>query len=62
MRALERAGWVVQRVRGSHHRLIGPDGQRVTVPVHGAKTLPVDTIKSIIDQSGMTVEEFVQLG
>jgi predicted RNA binding protein YcfA (HicA-like mRNA interferase family) len=33
----------------------------VSVPVHGAKTLPIGTIKGIIDKTGMTVEEFINL-
>jgi predicted RNA binding protein YcfA (HicA-like mRNA interferase family) len=33
----------------------------VSVPVHGAKTLPVGTIKGIIDKTGMSVEEFIKL-
>jgi hypothetical protein len=31
------------------------------VPVHGAKTLPVGTIGDILDQAGLSVDEFVAL-
>jgi predicted RNA binding protein YcfA (HicA-like mRNA interferase family) len=61
VRAFERAGWRVDRIRGSHHLLKAPDGRRVTVPVHGAKTLPVGTIDDIIEQAGLSVDEFIAL-
>ena len=39
--ALQRAGFVVVRVSGSHHRLVHRDdpGRATTVPVHGGKDL-----------------------
>ena len=61
VRALRKAGWVVDHIEGSHHILRGPTGRLVSVPVHGAKTLPVGTIKGVIEQSGLSVEEFVTL-
>jgi predicted RNA binding protein YcfA (HicA-like mRNA interferase family) len=36
---LEKAGFFVVRVRGSHHRLTHPDGRSTTVPVHGVETI-----------------------
>jgi predicted RNA binding protein YcfA (HicA-like mRNA interferase family) len=37
------------------------DGRVVSVPVHGSKTLPVGTIKSVIDKAGLTLESFREL-
>src|SRR5713226_6307966 len=43
-KALERRGWTFDRIRGSHHIYVSPDGRRsVPVPVHGNKTLPPGT-------------------
>jgi predicted RNA binding protein YcfA (HicA-like mRNA interferase family) len=61
IRALERAGWYLHRVRGSHHILKAPDGRRVSVPVHGNRTLAIGTIEGIIEQAELTVEEFEAL-
>ena len=36
-------------------------GRIGSVPAHGAKTLPVSTIKSIIEQAGLKVDEFTDL-
>lgn len=63
VRALERAGFVVVRVSGSHFRLVHKDdaSKATTVPVHGSKVLKKGTLRNIINQSGLTVEAFVAL-
>ena len=63
IRALNRAGFVVERIVGSHHVLVHPDDPRhtVTVPVHGNRDLKPGTLRAIIRQSGLTVEEFSKL-
>jgi predicted RNA binding protein YcfA (HicA-like mRNA interferase family) len=61
VRAPERAGWEVRRVRGGHHSVKGPDGRRSTVPVHGNRTVPLWTIDGIIEDAGLTVEQFLDL-
>jgi predicted RNA binding protein YcfA (HicA-like mRNA interferase family)/predicted RNase H-like HicB family nuclease len=58
VRALRKAGWILKRIEGSHHVLEGPGGQIVSVPVHGAKTLPPGTNIGIVDNTGMSVAEF----
>lgn len=63
VRALERGGFDVLRVKGSHHILRKPGvlTSKVIVPVHGAEDLPPGTLRSIIRQSGLTTEEFMAL-
>ena len=39
IQALERAGFAVARVRGSHHFLRHPDGRTTVVPVHAGETI-----------------------
>jgi HicA toxin of bacterial toxin-antitoxin, len=36
-RQLQKAGFTVARVKGSHHILIHPDGRRTVVPVHSGE-------------------------
>ncbi|HVG31168.1 MAG TPA: type II toxin-antitoxin system HicA family toxin [Pyrinomonadaceae bacterium] len=57
-RALERGGFYVH-MAGSHY-ILKKDGLRVTVPYHG-KDLKPRTLASIIEQSGLSVEEFLEL-
>jgi len=58
--ALKRAGFVVVRTSGSHHRLVHKDdpSRATTVPVHKGKDLPRGLVRKIIRDSGLTVEEF----
>jgi predicted RNA binding protein YcfA (HicA-like mRNA interferase family) len=62
LRALERAGFYVHHIKGSHHSLRHPDRPelRVVVPVH-RKDLPPGTLRSIIKQAGLSEEEFIRL-
>ena len=63
VRALQRAGFSVVRITGSHHRLVhGTDPARsTTIAVHGSKSLKRGTLRNIIKQAGLTVDEFVAL-
>jgi predicted RNA binding protein YcfA (HicA-like mRNA interferase family) len=62
IRALERAGFVIHRVTGSHYILKHPakTGVRITVPFHN-RDLKRGTIQSIVKRSGFTNEEFLNL-
>jgi predicted RNA binding protein YcfA (HicA-like mRNA interferase family) len=61
VRALERAGFSVVRVRGSHYQLANPaNGRRVTVPYH-TRDLSRGTLNAILHQSGLTAEDFLKL-
>ena len=62
IRALQRGGFVVVRIKGSHHVMEHPvDGRTTTVPVHAGKSLRKGTLRSILKQAGLTVDEFVDL-
>ena len=59
--ALEKGGFVFDRQKGSHITLIRDNPYaRATVPNHN-KPLKPGTLRSIIRQAGLTVEEFVDL-
>jgi predicted RNA binding protein YcfA (HicA-like mRNA interferase family) len=62
IRALERGGFVVHHVTGSHYALRHPDAPdlRVIVPYHN-KDLKRSTLRSIIKQADLTNEEFLEL-
>ena len=59
IKALERSGFYVHHVSGSHY-VLKKDKLRVTVPYHN-KDLKPGTIRSIIGQAGLTAEEFLAL-
>jgi predicted RNA binding protein YcfA (HicA-like mRNA interferase family) len=48
---LKEYGWVLDRVKGSHHIFIKPGKRSVPVPIHGSKDLPKGLIKAILRQA-----------
>jgi predicted RNA binding protein YcfA (HicA-like mRNA interferase family) len=61
VRALERAGFAVTRVSGSHHVMRHPDGRTVIVPVHAGKDMAKGTLRNILSIAGMTADELRKL-
>ena len=59
IKALERGGFYVHHASGSHY-IMKKEKLRVTVPYHN-KDLKPRTLASIIEQAGLTVEEFLGL-
>ena len=48
-------GWVLERIRGSHHSFRHPTKRsRIAVPVHGHHDLTPGTQRSIMRQAGLT--------
>lgn len=52
IKLLERHGWAVLRVNGSHHRM-GKGHLRTTVPVHGNRDLGRGLLAAIERQTGV---------
>ncbi len=57
---LKRAGFVVKRQSGSHVVLRHSDGRQTYVAIH-TKDVPPGTLKSILRQAQLTLEEFEKL-
>jgi predicted RNA binding protein YcfA (HicA-like mRNA interferase family) len=62
LRALQKAGFYIHHTKGSHYYLKHADkpGLRVTVPYHSGD-LKRRTLMSIVEQSGFSIEEFLEL-
>lgn len=61
IRALERVGWQLDRIRGSHHVMVHVEQRRaLTVPVHN-RELKAGTLAAILRSAGITREELRQL-
>ena len=61
VKALERAGFVVKRQTGSHVIMYKAELRRpISIPQH-PRDLPKGTVRAIIRQAGLTLEEFLQL-
>ena len=59
IRILQRHGFVLISQRGSHQKWRHQDtGKQVIVPFHKGKQLPIGTLQSIMEGSGISEEEF----
>lgn len=60
--ALEKDGWYLKRVRGSHHVLRHPDiPDAIPVPVHGNREIKRGTLSSILRAARLSRDEFIRL-
>jgi len=60
VRFLERRGFSIVRVRGSHHFM--DDGRhRTCVPVHGSEPLKIGTLSAILRDTEISPEDFRNL-
>jgi predicted RNA binding protein YcfA (HicA-like mRNA interferase family) len=55
VKKLEKAGWKVDRITGSHHIMQTPADPKleISIPVHGARDVPKGTLEKILKQSGL---------
>jgi len=62
LRALKKAGFIIDRQEGSHVSLIHPEHLKLTVTVpHHHKDLKKGTLKSILRQAGMDAADLIEL-
>lgn len=60
LRFLENRGFVVVRVRGSHHVVQRAD-LRTVIPIHGNQNLRIGTLRGILRDIEMSPAEFEKL-
>ncbi|MGF1674058.1 MAG: type II toxin-antitoxin system HicA family toxin [Rivularia sp. (in: cyanobacteria)] len=55
---LERQGWELKRITGSHH-IYSKEGidEIISVPVHSNRDLPIGTLKSIMKDAELEEED-----
>ena len=58
IRVLKKLGFEEFHQVGSHKQFKHSDGRRITVPVHPSQDIRRGTMKGIIDDVGISVEEF----
>ena len=61
VRAVLRCGFVLDRSSGSHRVYLHPDGRRCVIPFHASQTLSPRVLSDLVEQLGLTVEEFLDL-
>ena len=58
LKALQRSGFEIDHTTGSHY-ILKKGNLRTSVPFH--MTVKTGTLRSIVTQAGLTVEEFIEL-
>jgi predicted RNA binding protein YcfA (HicA-like mRNA interferase family) len=58
VKVLRRHGFELAGQRGSHQKWRHVNGRQVIVAIHANKAIPVGTLKSIIEGSGIDIKEF----
>lgn len=62
IRRLRKAGFMKWRQSGSHLSMYrSSDNRTVTIPVHFGRDIPKGTLRAIIREAGLSVEEFNKL-
>ncbi len=59
--ALQRVGFEVARVKGSHHFLRHSDGRVTVVPVHAGEIIGPGLLTKILRDCDLTREKFLEL-
>ena len=62
VKALEKQGWHVKRIRGSHHIMRHPSiPDAIPVPVHGNQSIKRGTLGNILRTARISREDFDRL-
>ncbi|HEX2091787.1 MAG TPA: type II toxin-antitoxin system HicA family toxin [Longimicrobiaceae bacterium] len=59
--ALEKAGFEVLRIKGSHHFLRHPDGRATVVPVHAGETIGPGLLTKILRDTDLSRDDLIDL-
>lgn len=55
IKIVNKAGWILVRVKGDHHHFAHPDITGIVTIPHPKKDLPIKTIRSILKQAGIEI-------
>ena len=59
---LEKAGFEIIRIKGSHHRMKHPDGRITTIPVHKNDPISKGLLRKIIREDiAISIDDFNKL-
>jgi predicted RNA binding protein YcfA (HicA-like mRNA interferase family) len=58
---LLKAGFRVDRTKGSHHILKHPDGRKTTVPIHSGDVIRPKLLGSILEDCNLTKDDLINL-
>jgi predicted RNA binding protein YcfA (HicA-like mRNA interferase family) len=62
-RAMLKAGWHLHHAKGAHfyYRHYQHPGKQITIPIHAGEIVPQRTLRSILEQADLTMDDFIKL-
>ncbi|PIP75937.1 hypothetical protein CO134_03840, partial [Candidatus Kuenenbacteria bacterium CG_4_9_14_3_um_filter_39_14] len=60
IKILKNFGFVEHRQKGSHLILKHSDGQRAVIPIHQGRDIPTGTLRSILNDADIPVDELIK--
>jgi len=61
VKAMQKLGFELHHVKGSHHVLRHADGRRAVVPVHAGEDIGPGLLRSILRDCNISVDQFVEV-
>lgn len=61
VRVLEKAGFIIDRTRGSHVFIKHSDGRATAVPIHSGETIGPGLLRAILRDVELSVNELIKL-
>ena len=61
LKLLEKEGFIVKRIKGSHHFLKHIDGRQTVIPIHSKEIIGPGLLYKILRDIEVTKEDFINL-
>jgi predicted RNA binding protein YcfA (HicA-like mRNA interferase family) len=61
LKALQKAGFILIRTKGSHHFVRHPDGRATVVPIHAGDTIGPGLLNQILKDAEIGRDDFAKL-
>ena len=61
IKALTKLGFIVNRVKGSHHHLVHSDGRATVVPVHSGENIGIGLFFKILRDCELSKEDIINI-
>jgi predicted RNA binding protein YcfA (HicA-like mRNA interferase family) len=58
---LKSLGFVIIRIKGSHHYFHHSDGRSTTVPIHSNEDVAIGTLRAVLEDVKLSVEQYNKL-
>jgi len=61
IKILNRIGFTLDHIHGSHHIFRNSNGKKITIPIHGNHEIPIGTLSGILTDIDISKEKFITL-